>query len=116
MDAGVGCFVFSAGLVAKHYQRTSAVMATFRSCIPLLLLGGARVLTTKATDYQEHVSEYGVHWNFFITLAFVQVLLLLVKPPIRWSAATGFALAIGTCPSVSKLAASFSQQHVAPTD
>ncbi len=28
----------------------------------------ARVLVTAAVDYQQHVGEYGVHWNFFFTL------------------------------------------------
>ena len=42
--------------------------------MPLVLLGGLRVLAVKALNYQEHVSEYGVHWNFFFTLAAVSVL------------------------------------------
>ncbi len=54
-------------------DRMSSIMKSFRSCIPLLVIGAARTVSVKATDYQEHVSEYGVHWNFFFTLAAVKV-------------------------------------------
>jgi phosphatidylinositol glycan class W len=34
----------------------------------VLLLGFGRLFVIKALNYQEHVSEYGIHWNFFMTL------------------------------------------------
>ena len=54
-------------------QRVHAVVKALQSCIPLIIVGAARTVSVKATDYQEHVSEYGVHWNFFFTLAVVKV-------------------------------------------
>ena len=36
-------------------------------------MGMIRLLTTKGLEYQEHVSEYGVHWNFFFTLTVVGI-------------------------------------------
>jgi hypothetical protein len=34
----------------------------------VLFLGVGRMILLRLLDYQENVSEYGVHWNFFVTL------------------------------------------------
>lgn len=39
----------------------------------LAILGLLRVMFVQASDYQQHVTEYGVHGNFFFTLAFIKV-------------------------------------------
>ena len=45
-------------------------------------------------DYQEHASEYGIHWNFYTTIALVSVLLILLRNP-DWALPFAFILMIG---------------------
>ncbi|KAF5328422.1 hypothetical protein D9619_013274 [Psilocybe cf. subviscida] len=92
MDLGVGSFVFSQGIVSARSfllepfsasSSTSSVnpltsvlsdtTSGLRKSLPLLVLGLARLVLVKASDYPEHVAEYGTHWNFFLTLAAVAV-------------------------------------------
>ena len=63
-------FTFSL-LMPSGYVRS--LLGTGRRVLPLLVLGLARLASVKATDYQEHVTEYGAHWNFFFTIAVVRV-------------------------------------------
>jgi glucosaminylphosphatidylinositol acyltransferase len=82
MDMGVGSFVFSAGVVAakqvlrdEHSGRKTGLgrrlYVSTRHAFPILALGLVRLFMVKGVDYAEHVTEYGVHWNFFFTLAFL---------------------------------------------
>ncbi|EQL02778.1 GPI-anchored wall transfer protein [Ophiocordyceps sinensis CO18] len=79
MDVGVGSFVFAGGLFAARpvlVERMSGrttpllhrLVYSARHSVPLLVLGIVRLLSVKGLDYAEHVTEYGVHWNFFFTL------------------------------------------------
>eukprot|EP00850_Spirogloea_muscicola_P009538 SM000053S17495 [mRNA] locus=s53:585978:591223:- [translate_table: standard] len=75
MDLGVGSFVFANGIVSKQARGlASSTRLSLKTVSPLLFLGVARVVSTKSIDYQEHVGEYGVHWNFFFTLAAVALI------------------------------------------
>lgn len=87
MDMGVGSFVFSMGLVSSRALFTKKPTLVLRSIIkslPVLFLGVARLISVKSLEYQEHTTEYGVHWNFFITLGLLPILLSLFNPVLNF--------------------------------
>ncbi|PHH63308.1 hypothetical protein CDD81_6082 [Ophiocordyceps australis] len=103
MDMGVGSFVFAGGVVAARpilKERALGhgtpllcrLLYSARHSVPLLVLGVIRMLSVKGLDYAEHVTEYGVHWNFFFTLGLL--------PPFVATCQAAFSLV----PSYSALA------------
>lgn len=77
MDTGVGLFVLMSGLVHRDYGKDKIslfVKNNLKLFTILLSLGILRLLSIKHLDYHEHVTEYGVHWNFFFTLAVSKVI------------------------------------------
>ena len=88
MDIGVGMFIINHGMVVKETHLDSVSISRYLKYLSryivssrvwvFILLGLLRLLSVKSTDYQEHVSEYGVHWNFFFTIAAVKVRGLLL--------------------------------------
>lgn len=107
MDLGVGSFVFSAGVISVRQQlkNPDAGFADFpnrmnkalRHSLPLLAMGFIRLYSVKGLDYQEHVSEYGVHWNFFFTLGLLPPVVALFQDLLRLIPSysiLGFAVAV----------------------
>ncbi|KAJ6484961.1 GWT1-domain-containing protein [Mycena vulgaris] len=92
MDLGVGSFVFSNGIVSaipllKDRRHLTAplfpkVWMVEKKTLPVIALGLIRVLLVKGTEYPEHETEYGTHWNFFLTLAFLPIFQVLLHPLI----------------------------------
>ncbi|OCH86733.1 GWT1-domain-containing protein [Obba rivulosa] len=92
MDLGVGSFVYSQGIVSaipliKDPAYLSApwlpkFRSVLRKCLPVLMLGVLRTISIKGTEYPEHETEYGTHWNFFFTLAFIPLLEVVLHPLI----------------------------------
>jgi len=93
MDLGAASFIiiagwasaFSSSSLSRSNRQTvitstsALAMKAFMKCAPLLLIGLIRLATNKGLEYQEHVSEYGVHWNFFFTLCFVEGFMVVWK-------------------------------------
>lgn len=44
----------------------------------LLIIGFTRLALIKITNYKVSVNEYGVHWNFFFSIFFVKVIILVI--------------------------------------
>ncbi|KAK1224863.1 Glucosaminyl phosphatidylinositol (GlcN-PI) nositol acylation protein [Marasmius sp. AFHP31] len=104
MDLGVGSFVFTQGLVSalplikdpRHLLLPLApkVKTIVRKMVPVILLGLVRVVLVKGTDYPEHETEYGVHWNFFLTLAILPILQVLLHPFMAYCSITTIGMAV----------------------
>ncbi|NXH51104.1 PIGW protein, partial [Dicaeum eximium] len=104
MDLGVGAFIFGNALVCPEVRhkshttqpRLSSLARQVFSVWPLISLGVGRLLSVKSIAYHEHTSEYGVHWNFFFTLALVRLaasLLLAIFPKHKaWLVALALAV------------------------
>jgi phosphatidylinositol glycan class W len=107
MDLGAASFVVAAGLVSSRARsgtsnkepRQQAQKSTWQHLykhaarmLPLVFMGSLRLVTHKELEYQEHVSEYGVHWNFFYTLAML-VPVAAVLPGPGWILPTLMATA-----------------------
>ena len=114
MDVGVGSFVFSAGLVgarpllkAKLSNQKLAPLQTrlytsLRHALPLIVLGFIRLWSVKGLDYAEHVTEYGVHWNFFFTMGFVPPFVALGQSAFQYIPSyAALAVLLGGCYQVA---------------
>lgn len=108
MDIGVGSFVFAAGIVAARQQlkeqhsasrsMVARLKTAMRHSLPLFVIGIVRMLSVKGLDYAEHVSEYGVHWNFFFTLALLSPAIAILQPLLRWLPSYNiFAFVLAIC-------------------
>ncbi|KAI3387482.1 hypothetical protein SNEBB_003058 [Seison nebaliae] len=66
MDVGVGMFMLINGMSFHRKQKFSRI--TYKILF-LLLVGTIRSISIQFLNYQNHITEYGIHWNFFFTLA-----------------------------------------------
>ena len=97
-------------LIKNPAYLTSPVISKFirvtRKSLPIIVLGLIRVVLVKGTDYpvihsflslsfsfsnllnlfflKEHETEYGRHWNFFITLALLPIIQVLLHPVLLY--------------------------------
>ena len=107
MDVGVGSFVFSAGIVAARgilkeklegriTTLSRRLYQSIRHSVPLIILGLVRLYSVKGLDYAEHVTEYGVHWNFFFTLGLLPPFMALCQSVFKYIPSyAGLAIIIG---------------------
>lgn len=91
MDAGVGSMIAAGAFVqgmrcgtapkreGSEYFRFNRKL---KQTLLLIVLGMSRFVATEFINYQKHVGEYGIHWNFFLTLAVMRVMRDFVLQPL----------------------------------
>ncbi|GJQ84082.1 hypothetical protein Trydic_g12062 [Trypoxylus dichotomus] len=97
MDVGVGLFVYANAIVAPEIRTGSSTLKkSIIDTVPLIVLGIGRYIATTITNYNVSITEYGRHWNFFITLAFTRIIssFILVYLPIKGSVIYGILILI----------------------
>ena len=87
MDIGVGSFIFSHAIVShfakgavtsKNEHCRKDLFKNALGCLPLFFLGTLRLIMVQSIGYHQHVTEYGLHWNFFYTIAVVKVFVIFL--------------------------------------
>ena len=79
MDTGVALITLNAGISGLKARPWHEVTSARQCCIDLLrsfqgillpiLFGFLRFCVISDLDYQDHPSEWGIHWNFYTTIA-----------------------------------------------
>lgn len=97
MDLGVGSFVLANALVSRQARNVLLIKwkTAIQSISPLIILGFGRLISTTGVGYQVHVGEYGVHWNFFFTLAAVSILTSMIDINPQHCGVLGLLILIG---------------------
>ncbi|CAL1409902.1 unnamed protein product [Linum trigynum] len=97
MDLGVGSFALTNAVVSKQARGISSLSLKDASgaIIPPLAVGFGRLILTKSVHYGVPAGEYGVHWNFFFTLAALAMLASFIRIPTNYSAISGLLILIG---------------------
>ena len=87
MDIGVGSYIGISALVSRCVTRPAEyvkisfchrLVSTLGSCSLISLIGVGRMTLLYVFSYHQPVREYGVHWNFFLTIAVVRLVAFAV--------------------------------------
>ncbi|KAK4470114.1 hypothetical protein MN116_005698, partial [Schistosoma mekongi] len=85
MDVGTGMFIVASSISGSKviwFMNIYGVSKRFFNCalnsvVPCLVLGILRTLFIQASNYHQSITEYGVHWNFFYTIAIIRAISLI---------------------------------------
>jgi len=124
MDLGVGCMIFASALTSLYARegkwekeerslaKRNSFVTILKKISPYVVLGSSRLILHQNLNYQEHASEYGVHWNFLLTQAsLILILYILGQAKIGHSGLR--VLAFGLLTSYQYLLKSFAPSYLA---
>ncbi|KAH8870115.1 Phosphatidylinositol-glycan biosynthesis class W protein [Schistosoma japonicum] len=85
MDIGTGLFIVASSISGSKviwfmniYGKSKRFFnCALNSVVPCLVLGILRTLFIRASNYHQSITEYGVHWNFFYTIAIIRAISLI---------------------------------------
>lgn len=102
MDVGVSAVMFSSGfankLIVKHKTAKKAnfwkeLMGSVTGNLGITIAATIRFFLLTGIDYHDHVTEWGVHWNFFLTIAVLNLFIVFVRSS-RYTMLYGFSLLV----------------------
>jgi hypothetical protein len=82
MDLGVGAVVTASAMTARvggTESLPSRLLSSLSAVAIPSFLGAVRLFTHSAVKYQHHMSEYGLHWNFYWTVSAIALLMAGVE-------------------------------------
>lgn len=96
MDVGTGGLLFVSGLTSRVFKdhKTSLlkrIVDSVKIMPVIILLAFIGVITRWLANHPELVTEYGVHWNFFWTICFINIFANFIKRP-NYALMNGFLL------------------------
>ena len=84
MDVGVGAVILASAINRRSLTASGNFRVFITRTLPALVLGFGRFIFVKEADYYVSSSEYGVHWNFFVTLWVVAVVGEFIKRVVSY--------------------------------
>lgn len=102
MDLGTGSIIIATAVCSKTARgRKNAAAGQLQNIIqqaaslrPILLLGFIRFVVLWGIDYHVPTSEYGVHWNFFFTIAVLSFVAAALDLSAQASAVAGVVVLV----------------------
>ena len=89
MDTGVSSVMLASGisnrLIVTHKKARKSksfikeLIQSVTGNLGVVLGGTVRFFLLTGIDYHDHVTEWGVHWNFFLTIAILNVAIVFVR-------------------------------------
>jgi len=105
MDVGVSSTMLCAGvtnrLIVVHKESKKGksllkeLIQSITSNLGICLGASVRFFLLTGIDYHDHVTEWGTHWNFFVTIACLNIISVFIRSS-KYAMILGFTIMITT--------------------